>query len=93
MVDDEVERIVGRLSLEPASAARWGAVPDVDLERPDSIPFRPCWYLRLTQSFRMAQRNPASTRRGRQRIGFPQVSAGAIVIGVGSPSIRGGLVR
>ena len=38
-VDDEVEKIVGRLSLEPTvSAARWQAVTDVDLERPDSIP-------------------------------------------------------
>ena len=38
-VDDEVEKIVGRLSLEPTvSAARWQAVADVDLERPDSIP-------------------------------------------------------
>jgi putative Mg2+ transporter-C (MgtC) family protein len=38
-VDDEVERIVGRLSLEPTvSAARWQAVADVDLERPDSPP-------------------------------------------------------
>jgi putative Mg2+ transporter-C (MgtC) family protein len=37
-VDDEVEKIVGRLSLEPTvSAARWQAVADVDLERPDSI--------------------------------------------------------
>jgi putative Mg2+ transporter-C (MgtC) family protein len=35
-VDDEVEKIVGRLSLEPTvSAARWQAVVDVDLERPD----------------------------------------------------------
>ena len=38
-VDAEVEKIVGRLSLEPTvSAARWQAVADVDLERPDSIP-------------------------------------------------------
>jgi putative Mg2+ transporter-C (MgtC) family protein len=38
-VDNEVEKIVGRLSLEPTvSAARWQAVADVDLERPDSIP-------------------------------------------------------
>jgi putative Mg2+ transporter-C (MgtC) family protein len=38
-VDDEVEKIVGRLSLEPTvSAARWQAVTDVDPERPDSIP-------------------------------------------------------
>ena len=37
-VDGEVEKIVGRLSLEPmVSAARWQAVADVDLERPDSI--------------------------------------------------------
>ena len=37
-IDNEVERIVGRLSLEPTvSAARWRAVADVDLERPDSI--------------------------------------------------------
>ena len=38
-VDTEVEKIVGRLSLEPTvSAARWQAVADVDLGRPDSIP-------------------------------------------------------
>ena len=38
-VDAEVEKVVGRLSLEPTvSAARWQAVADVDLERPDSIP-------------------------------------------------------
>jgi putative Mg2+ transporter-C (MgtC) family protein len=38
-VDDEVEKIVGRLSLEPTvSAARCQAVADVDLERPDSVP-------------------------------------------------------
>jgi len=37
-VDDEVEKIVGRLSLEPTvSAARWQAVADVDLERANSI--------------------------------------------------------
>jgi len=37
-IDNEVEKIVGRLSLEPTvSAARWQAVADVDLERPDSI--------------------------------------------------------
>ena len=37
-VDDEVEKIVGRLSLEATvSAARWQAVADVDLERRDSI--------------------------------------------------------
>jgi len=38
-VDAEVEKVVGRLSLEPTvSAARWQAVADMDLERPDSIP-------------------------------------------------------
>jgi putative Mg2+ transporter-C (MgtC) family protein len=38
-VDGEVEKIVRRLSLEPTvSAARWQAVANVDLERPDPIP-------------------------------------------------------
>jgi putative Mg2+ transporter-C (MgtC) family protein len=38
-IDEEVERIVGRLSLEPTvSAARWQVVADVDLEAASSAP-------------------------------------------------------